>query len=339
MLAARRACPRIHQTRAFHIPVIDFSKFRSASNKKAASYEVVDAFKNVGFLYLANHGIQPAIIQNAFQKSAQFFDLPREAKIALAWEDPRSNRGYVEPGRERVTQSSDAAEIANLREKAPDYKETMEIGRDWDATWKNRWPAEHLVPGFKQTMLDFFQTCHQLHTEVMQSIALGLGLDQSFFESKINEQYHNLRLLSYPSVAREVLAKEGQARAGAHSDYGSLTFVFQDNVGGLEVQNPHTKQFHPATPIPDTIVVNVADLLARWSNDALRSTLHRVVAPPAHSGEAMTPRRQSIAFFCNPNGTANIECLPTCHGPGREIKYPPISTEKYIVGRLTDTYS
>lgn len=79
---------------------------------------------------------------------------------ALAWEDPRSNRGYVTVGRERVTQSADPAEIAALREKAPDFKETMEIGRDWDSVWKNQWPQETDVPGFKSFILDFFQVCH-----------------------------------------------------------------------------------------------------------------------------------------------------------------------------------
>jgi len=139
-------------------------------------------------------------------------------------------------------------------------------------------------------------------------------------------------------------------------DYGTLTLLFQDSVGGLEVQNPHTGEYIPATPIvssfflpvscsahllqqPNTIVVNVGDLLARWSNDVLRSTLHRVVAPPAakvSETEALTPARQSIAFFCNPNFTANVSCLPNC---GEVAKYPPVNTGDYIVGRLKATYT
>ena len=93
---------------------------------------------------------------------------------------------------------------------------------------------------------------------------------------------------------------------------------------------------------PGTIVVNAGDLLARWSNDVLRSTLHRVVAPPAErlsDTEGITPARQSIAFFCNPNGGAEIDCLPTCFGVGKEKKYPPVTTEDYIVGRLSATYT
>ncbi|KDQ64401.1 hypothetical protein JAAARDRAFT_145047 [Jaapia argillacea MUCL 33604] len=328
----------------FRIPLIDFSKFRSAASlaeKKRTADDVVNGFKEVGFIYLKHHGIPESIVSNTFKKSADFFALPQDTKDYLAWDDPRSNRGYVCIGRERVTQSSDAAEIAALRSKAPDTKETMEIGRDWDPTWKNKWPREHDVSDFKPTMLNFFQTCHELHAVVMRAIALGLDLDESFFDDKINGQWHNLRLLSYPPIKRSLLEKEGQARAGAHSDYGTLTLLFQDSVGGLEVQNPHTKHYQPAPPIPGTIVVNAGDLLARWSNDVLRSTLHRVVAPPAtivNQTETMTPGRQSIAFFCNPNFDAEISCLPNCYGPGREKKYASVTTEQYIVGRLADTY-
>ncbi|TFY78148.1 hypothetical protein EWM64_g5864 [Hericium alpestre] len=336
---------------AFRIPIIDFNEFRNAttiSEKRKTADQVVNGFKDVGFIYLSGHGIPEPVVNQAFQKSAEFFRLPSSAKDKLAWEDPRANRGYVQIGRERVTQSSDADEIAALRATAPDVKETMEIGRDWDATWKNRWPQEKDVPGFKQTMLDFSQTCHEVHTGVMRSIALGLDLDEMFFEDKINEQFHNLRLLSYPPVKTSLLQREGQSRAGAHSvtaweDYGTLTLLFQDSVGGLEVQNPSTKLFQPAQPIPGTIVINAGDLLARWSNDVLRSTLHRVVLPPAQKvadtdTEGMTPARQSIAFFCNPNGGAEISCLPNCYGPEREKKYAPVTTEEYIVGRLSATY-
>ncbi|KAG9125826.1 hypothetical protein FRC07_006054 [Ceratobasidium sp. 392] len=151
----------------FRIPVIDFSKFRSAqsaSEKQATANEVVSAFEKVGFVYLSKHGIDAAIVDNAFKQSAEFFKLPMDVKAKLAWEDPRSNRGYVMPGRERVTQSSDPAEIARLRAQAPDSKESMEIGRDWDATWSNRWPNPKDAPEFKKTFLSFFQASFGIHT-------------------------------------------------------------------------------------------------------------------------------------------------------------------------------
>ncbi|KAI0747319.1 hypothetical protein BC629DRAFT_1298861, partial [Irpex lacteus] len=326
-----------------------FGKYLNASSdaeKRQTAAEVVNGFKEVGFIYLDKHGIPSSTVSNAFQKSAEFFSLPKETKASrmssLAWEDPRSNRGYVAIGRERVTQSADANEIAQLRAKAPDFKESMEIGRDWDETWKNQWPQESDAPRFKQTMLDFYQTCHDLHVQVMRAIALGLDLEESYFDQKIDQQCHNLRLLSYPPIKTDLLRGEGQARAGAHSgELWHLTLLFQDSVGGLEVQNPHTKQFQPAPPIPGSIVINAGDLLARWSNDVLRSTLHRVVAPPAKKiseTEGITPHRQSIAFFCNPNFDAEISCLPTCVGPEQKAKYSPVTTEQYIVGRLAATY-
>ncbi|KAG9315772.1 Clavaminate synthase-like protein [Chiua virens] len=328
----------------FRIPIIDFSAFRIASapsEKRRIADDIVNGFKEVGFVYLSGHGIPQSVIDNVYNKSASFFSLPQQIKDKVAWDDPRANRGYVKVGRERVTQSSDAAEIATLRAKAPDTKESMEIGREWDPVWKNKWVREADSPGFKDTMLQFFQTCHELHVAVMRSIALGLDLQESFFDRKVDQQCHNLRLLSYPSIRTKLLLKEGQARAGAHSDYGTITLLFQDSVGGLEVQNPYTQHFQPAHPVPGTIVVNAGDLLARWSNDVLRSTLHRVVAPPAQKisdTECMTPVRQSIAFFCNPNFDATIESLPTCVGTANPSKYKSVTTEEYIVGRLAATY-
>ncbi|CAE6447927.1 unnamed protein product [Rhizoctonia solani] len=144
----------------FTIPVVDFSKFRKArslTEKQTTANEIVSAFERVGFIYLSQHGVLPKTVENAFKQSDAFFKLPMEVKANLAWEDPRSNRGYVMPGRERVTQSADPAEIARLRALAPDSKESMEIGRDWDATWSNRWPDTKDAPEFKKTFLSFFQ--------------------------------------------------------------------------------------------------------------------------------------------------------------------------------------
>ncbi|KAF8897759.1 hypothetical protein BD779DRAFT_1608274 [Infundibulicybe gibba] len=345
VLPERGLASTVQNAKSFHIPVIDFARFRTArssSEKKQTANEIVSAFKESGFIYLGGHGIPGSVVNEAFQKSAEFFRMPVAIKACtsptlqprfhdLAWEDPRSNRGYVKIGRERVTQSSDPAEIASLRTKAPDFKESMEIGRDWESEWKNQWPQETDAPHFKRTMLDFYQTCHNLHVHVMRSIALGLGLEEQFFDRKIDEQCHNLRLLSYPPIKRSILEGDGQARAGAHSDYGTLTLLFQDSVGGLEVQNPHTGSFIPATPIPGTIVVNVGDLLARWSNDLLRSTLH-----PNQHDRINHPSSPVHCVFCNPNFSAEVSCLPNC---GTEAKYPPINTETYIVGRLAATYT
>ncbi|GJE84569.1 clavaminate synthase-like protein [Phanerochaete sordida] len=339
----RRTLATLADAPACAIPLIDFSCFlhaRDAAEKRHTADAIVAGFKQaLGFIYLKEHGVSEATIRNVFAKSGEFFSLPTETKDSLRWEDPRAKRGYVAIGREQASQSSDPDEIAKRRASAPDYKETMEIGRDWDATWKNQWPAEGDAPRFKDTMLDFYRTCHGLHVQVMRAIALGLGLGEAFFATLVDQQCHTLRLLSYPPVPTALLRKEGQARVAPHSDYGSITLLFQDAVGGLEVQHPHTQASQPAVPIPGTVVVNAADLLARWRNGVLRSTLLRVVAPPAQAPGAdgeVTPLRRSVAFFCNPNFDAVVACLPNC---GKIAKHAPVTTEAYIVRRLADTYT
>jgi isopenicillin N synthase-like dioxygenase len=123
------------------------------------------------------------------------------------------------------------------------------------------------------------------------------------------------------------------------ADYGTITLLFQDDRGGLEVLSP-SGNFIPAPPIPDTIVVNAADLLARWSNDTIRSTEHRVVSPPTAPSNDTHPARYSIAYFCNPNWDATINCLEGCYGDsvGLKKRYEPINTHEYLVSRLSATY-
>jgi isopenicillin N synthase-like dioxygenase len=123
-------------------------------------------------------------------------------------------------------------------------------------------------------------------------------------------------------------------------DYGTITLLFQDGNGGLEILSPKG-EFVPATPIPDTIVVNAADLLQRWSNDIIRSTEHRVVSPPDPPKDGIYPARYSVAYFCNPNWDATINVLEGCYGEtagGKEKRYGPINAHQYLVSRLKATY-
>jgi isopenicillin N synthase-like dioxygenase len=323
--------------------LIDFAAFLDGSpaTTLATAQAISHAFQTSGFLYLQNHGIPPDIISTVFEKSAEFFRRPQHEKDALSWTTAESNRGYVMPGREKVTQSSDPDEIAKLRASNPDLKETMEIGRDGVPGQQNQWPDKFDAQGeeFTKTMRVFFDMCKDLHIEVMRAIALGMGLDVHFFDSFTDRGDNTLRLLHYPPVPKSVFRNNpGQVRAGEHSDYGSITLLFQDNVGGLEVQSPKGT-FVRATPIENTIVVNAGDLLSRWSNDEIKSTKHRVVQPPAKPGEESEtyPARYSVAYFCNPNFDRHIEALPnTWEETGK--KYEGINSGEYLVQRLAATY-
>ncbi|KAK4460259.1 hypothetical protein QBC42DRAFT_107547 [Cladorrhinum samala] len=327
------------------IPLIDLSKFLNGSpaQKVETAKAILDGFQRAGFIYLKNTPITPETRKHVFETSAKFFELPGETKLSHAWTTPQANRGYSAPGREKVTQLTDLSAVESLRSSLPDIKESFEIGREDEPEHPNLWPAEsgELV-GFKSTMNSFFDQCKSLHEQVMRAIAVGMDLPEDFFDKFIDVGDNTLRLLHYPAVEKSVFRiNPGQVRAGEHSDYGGITLLFQDQRGGLQVRSPGG-QFVDATPIEDTIVVNAGDLLARWSNDTIKSTVHRVVEPPRRESEGGDggehPPRYSIAYFCNPNFKSFIEAIPGTYATEAEKKYDGIYSGQYLVQRLTATY-
>ncbi|KAI9801160.1 MAG: hypothetical protein M1825_003434 [Sarcosagium campestre] len=351
-------CPNAVSEDDLHIPLIDFSKYLNGTTgeKRSTSTAILNGFRTAGFIYIYNHPITRETTSRIFRTSARFFSRPQSQKNSLAWTTPESNRGYSCPGREKVSSLEDRDAIDALRIQAPDLKESFEIGRDDAPEHANRWPdgidgiddKDDDARVFKGEMKDFFETCKELHVQIMRALALGMGLDEGFFDAHTDRGDNTLRLLHYPAVPRSVFqAGEGSVRAGEHSDYGSITLLFQDDRGGLQVKSPRNT-FVNATPIADTIVVNAGDLLARWSNDTIRSTVHRVVAPPAvpaaatkelssHAGEDAYPSRYSVAYFCHPNFDSFIDAIPgTFEAEGK--KYAGVNSGEYLVSRLTATH-
>ncbi|KAK4193662.1 1-aminocyclopropane-1-carboxylate oxidase [Podospora australis] len=330
------------QSNGLLIPLIDFSKFLTGSTPErlTTARAILTGFQTAGFIYLSNIPITPLTRARVFRTSAEFFTLSSEEKLKHSWTTPQANRGYSAPGREKVTQLTDISAVSSLRSSAPDLKESWEIGRDDEDGHPNHWPAAASLD-FKPVMLDFFEQCKSLHREVMRAIAVGMGLDrQDFFDSYVDVGDNTLRLLHYPAVKKSVFTiNPGQVRAGEHSDYGSITLLFQDQRGGLQVKAPNGK-FVDATPMEGTVVVNAGDLLARWSNDTIKSTIHRVVEPPGGDGEdgEEYPARYSIAYFCNPNFKSFIEAIPGTYATEAEKKYEGINSGEYLVRRLTATY-
>lgn len=286
---------------------------------------------------MKNHPVSADSLKHIFARSADFFAQPLDDKLALGWTTPEANRGYSSPGREKVSHHFNSDDVEKERAAAPDLKESFEIGREGEPDHPNHWPAENgSLANWKADMLDFYAQCKALHVEVMRAIGIGMGLGDSFFDSFVDVGDNTLRLLHYPEVKSEVFKiNPGQVRAGAHSDYGSITLLFQDQRGGLQVQSP-SGQFVDATPIPGTVVVNAGDLLSRWSNDTIKSTVHRVVEPA--SQDSTHPPRYSIAYFCNPNFTSQIEVLPGTYKTEAERKYSGINSGDYLVQRLKATY-
>ncbi|KAI0572350.1 Thymine dioxygenase [Pyrenophora tritici-repentis] len=326
------------------IPLIDFDAFLSGdpNAKKQTADAVLKGFQNAGFVYLKNHGIPPSTVSTVFSHSAKFFARPKEQKDALAWYSAAANRGYTAQGREKLVVLEETGTEAEMRALVPDLKESMEIGRDDQPEMPNMWPSgDEAAKEFKEQMVEFFETCKNLHMQIMRAIALGMGIEEMWFDGFTDAGDNTLRLLHYPGVSKSIFKRndgQQQVRAGEHSDYGSITLLFQDARGGLQVRSPKGT-FVDATPIEGTIVINAGDLLARWSNDTIKSTKHRVMEPPPKPEDADKdeyPPRYSIAYFCNPNADRKIEAIPGTFENGR--KYDDVMSGDYLIQRLTATY-
>ncbi|MGG6240847.1 isopenicillin N synthase family dioxygenase [Nodosilinea sp. AN01ver1] len=312
------------------IPLVDFSPVLTDDpvGKIQVAADIYHACHGVGFLYLTNHGIPEEAIAAAFAQSQQFFALPLAEKQAIAWSSEVSNRGYIGLERERLdeTQPGDLKEAFNLgREMDPAAIATADA-----ALMQNRWPAQ--PADFRATLTQFFDACATAAAKIFRAFALALDMPEEFIVSHHTAQNYTLRLLHYPPM--HVSPQPGQIRAGAHSDYGTLTLLFQDDVGGLEVLSAQGNWI-AAPAIPGAVLINTGDLTERWSNGVFRSTRHRVSLP---QGEQAQRDRYSIAFFCEPNADALISCLPTCQGPGHPPRYPPIAAGDYLLSRLQATY-
>ena len=291
------------------IPVIDLTAFTNGNTitRQTVIKQIYQACHEIGFMYLQNSGISKDLIRQVFTHSKSFFNLPLEVKQKQAWSDEFSNTGYVGFERERVDPN-----------KPGDLKEALNLGK------------QEAVE-IDASILTFYDSCTQLANTVLQTFALALSLPEDFFIRRHNQQHHTLRSLHYPPL--QTPPKPGQLRAGEHSDYGSITLLFQDDVGGLEVQTT-SGEWIAAPTIPDTVVVNTGDLMQRWTNHLFSSTKHRVMIP---SDNRLKQSRYSIAFFCHPNDDTEIACLESCHKEQSPI-YPPILAGEYLLQRLQATY-
>jgi isopenicillin N synthase-like dioxygenase len=191
----------------------------------------------------------------------------------------------------------------------------------------NQWPAER--PSFRPVMLDYLDVMVDLSARLMRGIALSLDLPEDFFADFCSDAMVTVRLLHYPPQPAQ--ARPGQKGAGAHTDFGGLTLLRQDNVGGLQVWDHRADGWIHADPVPGSFVVNLGDMIARWTNGRYRSTVHRVV-------NASGRERYSVPFFFSGNFAHKVECIPTCLPPGQSAKYPPTTVEGHMRAMYRKTY-
>ncbi|KAG6849117.1 hypothetical protein H0H93_011178 [Arthromyces matolae] len=304
------------------IQVVDFSPFLNGTDKQATAESIFKSFKDTGFVYLVNHGLPSHEIESMFSWSKKFFSLSHEEKMLAALSVSKSyrRRGYAFPGLTKVTQHIYDDEELAKRRAIPDVKEHFAVGLE--DVEPNVWFPDHVLPGFKEACLNFYWKMYDLEKSILRALAIGFNLPEDAL-TKVHAGPHSLlHLIHYPSVSLEALQTNEVSRIDAHSDFGSITLLIQDNVGGLEVEDPvHPGLFRPVNPIPGSIIVNSGDLLMRWSNDTIPSTIHRVRAPLNNTNsDGMVPERYSIPY----DPSTIIDALPGTWSAEHPKKYEPI---------------
>lgn len=322
------------------VPVIDLapSFTDDAAARRAVAAEIGRASETIGFLMVTGHGVSQDLIDEADGLSRAFFDLPFEEKTRISIGEKSARRGYRAMGETNVAGSLGEDRPHDLREQlvtgpepVPDdpYYARVDALRYFPPNvWPER-PAE-----LKRAWHDYYAAMSGLATHIMRLFALALELPESFFDDKIDRHITQLVSVNYPATPKPPLP--GQLRAGAHSDFGSVTLLATDgSPGGLQVKMPDGA-WHDIMPVKGAYIVNLGDLMAQWTNDRWRSTLHRVVNPPA---DARGSRRHSMVFFHQPNFDALIECLPTCLEPGERPKYAPVTSGAHLHAQLAKIYA
>jgi len=314
------------------LPTVDISSFITNNDPKAkqeCANVIYKACTETGFFLISNfQGILPQdVLDRMFGLLQQFFSLPLEEKRKI---QELENRGYFAIGEENLTTIYTQLNDVFVNKELGDFKEGLDIGRepeDFEVGLpfrrRNEWP-EALGLEWKTQVLDYFKRVTELGNILMRIFATALSLDENWFHSKTVRPQASLRLLHYPPLPLD----EARFGCGAHSDYGSCTLLAQDGTGGLQLLNANGAWVDvPCSK--DTLVVNIGDMMQRWTNDKFKSTVHRVINP---SGK----HRFSIPFFFDPNYDAIVECLETCKKD--QALYPPIKFGDHITNMYNMTY-
>jgi len=305
------------------IPVIDLG---ARSDDSSTVYrELADAFLNaaqtVGFFYVRNHGVGAPLIEETFALAREFFSREESAKAQVRISE--RHRGFLTVGQAKMQGSATV-----------DLKESFIWGREYGPValrqladnpliGRNRWPD--FVPGMPSILNRYFEACVGLGEKLLKVFAAALEVDPDYFTSAFERTVSRGSILYYPPQPPHY--GDGQFGVAPHTDYGCLTLLYQDETGGLQVL-ARDGTWVAAAPIPGTYVVNVGDLLARWTNDRFRSTPHRVVNT---SGRA----RQSIAVFVDPDFDTRI--APVVRN-GEAAHYPVTTCGDYILGRFDQSF-
>jgi isopenicillin N synthase-like dioxygenase len=318
------------------VPIIDIAPFATAGagGRGAVVAAVKDACEHVGFFVITGHGVPDRIISSMFENGRAFFSRPVAEKMQIQRPGPGISRGY----------NSLAGQSLGLtigKKAPPDLMESLGFGpmqTNADPYWTedfgpvhahpNLWPAE--MPDFRPAITLYWQAMEQLSVRLQRIFALALDLEEDFFVKRSARHVSNMRVNYYPAQDRP--PEPGQLRAGAHSDYGAFTILRGENApGGLQVLR-RGGHWADVPMVDEGFVINIGDLLMRWTNDRWVSTLHRVINPPETIRHSVD--RMSVAFFFIPDHDAEVRALPSCSGPENLPRYPTVTAGAHWRGKI-----
>ncbi|HPE60871.1 MAG: isopenicillin N synthase family oxygenase [Thiothrix sp.] len=308
------------QTTFREIPIIDIGTLVDGSNPQAVADQIRHVCEHVGFMYIQNHGVPQALIERMYGMTRAFFALPPAVKEKLhVMYSGQTMRGYIPFYAENV-------DPGNTR----DFKECFDFGEHEDTVspffGPNLMPDE--LPGFRQCCEDYHAVMMTLARKLVSAIALSLDLPADYFSALQRKPVTIQRLLHYPPQTGSVSQEE--IGIGAHTDYGFLTILSQDQVGGLQVRN-RAGEWVSAPPVEGTFIVNIGDLVQTFTNDRYLSTMHRVIN---NTGA----ERYSVPFFLDLDFNAVVEPVPTCVSTENPARYTPYTCGAHKYERFSASY-
>lgn len=310
------------------IPSLDLNDFRQhdASSREAFVHSLGQAFTDIGFVAIKNHGLSAELTAELYDNVRAFFALPTETKKKYELEALHGQRGYTGRGKEHAKGRSTA-----------DLKEFFQIGQIIedghpmkDRYPDNVWPEE--VPAMERVATQAYKTLEAAGQELLRAIALYLNLDEQYFDGHVQQGNSIIRAIHYYPVENPDEVPKDAVRAAEHGDINLITLLMGASAEGLEVLR-RDGTWIPITALPEQIIVNVGDMLARLTNDKLTSTIHRVVNPPK---EKMKEPRYSIPFFMHPRAEMDLTSLESCVSADHPKHYADMTAGEFLDERLRE---
>ena len=312
------------------IPVIDISPLiepqdNPKSLRKTAK-EIENACKNIGFFYVKNHQIPQNHLDAVILVMQEFFNLPEEEKMKIHIGNSDVFRGYTPLGKELTNAKYDWHECVDFGlDLEPNHPEVIAGNQ---LLGPNQWPENQ--PNFRKALESHWDLMILLGRRITEGLAMSLGFDKKKFARFMNKSHSFMRISNYPPYGKDQKENVGDG-IGAHIDYGFLTILLQDNIGGLEVKNADN-EWVSAPMIPGTFLINIGHMIQRWTNDYYKATVHRVI-PPKHE------TRCSLPFFFEPNFDAIVVPLDTFCSKNNPPRYKPFHFGNYLESKFTTSYS